>query len=141
MLNGHSVPANAVKSGSGNTASSHINRELSMTRNRTNRLSAVALLASMAGANLAVPVLAEPLPSQRVVVSDLDLSTPLGQQRLERRIAAAIDQVCPKPERLAQRSVAALHNLAECRAAATGSVQQQLARLGVPAMQRQARLD
>jgi UrcA family protein len=113
-----------------------------MNRNRTSRIPAVAaLLASLAGANLALPVLAEPLPSQRVVVSDLDLSTVQGQQRLERRIAAAIDQVCPKPEKLAQRSVAALQNLAECRAAASDGVHQQIARLGPSATPRQARRD
>ena len=112
-----------------------------MTRNTSSRFVAATILAGLAAASLAVPAFAEPLPSQRVVVSDLDLSTPQGQQRLERRIAAAIDQVCPKPAKLAQRSVAALHNLAECRAAATDGVHQQIARFGLSATPRQARLE
>lgn len=113
-----------------------------MIHHRTSRFPATAaILASLISANLAVPVFAEPLPSRRVTVSDLDLSTPQGLQRLERRIAAAIDQVCPAPEKLAQRSVAALHNLAECRSAAANGVQQQIARLGLRATPRQARLD
>ena len=109
-----------------------------MTSHSKTRLLTAALIACITTLNLA-PALGEELPTARVLVSDLDLSTPHGQQRLERRIAAAIDQVCPAPASLSQRSRAGLRELDACRSAAANGVQQQLARLGLQPTAQQAR--
>jgi len=102
------------------------------------RLLTTAIITCIATLNLA-PALGEKLPTARVLVSDLDLSTPHGQQRLERRIAAAIDQVCPAPTSLSQRSRAGLRDLDACRSVAASGVQLELARLGVRPAAQQAR--
>ncbi len=109
-----------------------------MTHRTKNRLLNTALLACIATLNLA-PALGEQLPTARVLVSDLDLSTPHGQQRLERRISAALEQVCPAPTSLSQRSRAGSRELAACRSAATHGVQLELARLGLQPTAQQAR--
>lgn len=104
----------------------------------TNTRLTTAIAACIATLGLA-PVLAESLPTARVLVSDLDLSTPQGQQRLERRIAAAVDQVCPAPASLTQRSRAGLRELEACRSAAANGVRLELARLGLRPAAQQAR--
>lgn len=108
-----------------------------MNRHAKTRVLASALF-SVATLHLA-PAPGGKLPSVRVEISDLDLSTPHGRQRLERRIAAAIDQVCPPAASLSQRSVARLREIEACRSIAASGVQQQLAKLDLQPARQQAR--
>ena len=64
--------------------------------------------------------------SATVRYADLDLATPSGIERLERRIAFAIDQVCalPHAEQLGQRA-----RVAECKAEARSQADALAARL------------
>lgn len=64
--------------------------------------------------------------SATVRYADLDLATPSGIERLERRIAFAIDQVCavPHAEQLGQRA-----RVAQCRAEARSQADVRAAQL------------
>ena len=99
-------------------------------------LAAAALLIA-----LPVTLPAETLPAVRVQISDLDLATPLGQQRLERRVEVALDRVCPAPSSLTQRSRALQEELRQCRSTALAGLQQQLRDAGVAPGQQQVRRD
>lgn len=71
------------------------------------------------------------IPLQRVQVGDLDLATPKGHRTLGRRIDAAINAVCVKPNSELPRTRAVVEGIDACRAAALVSVRHQLADLGI----------
>ena len=108
--------------------------------NRKNVLIRTIFAACLLSA-LPVALQAAALPAERVQISDLDLGTPLGQQRLEKRVSAALDRVCPGPTSLTQRSRAAQEQVRQCRSTALADVQQQLRGAGLSPVQRQARRD
>jgi len=108
-----------------------------------NRKTALIRTLSVAALLSALPAVlpAATLPSERVQVSDLELATPLGQQRLEKRVNAALDRVCPGPASLTQRSRALQEQVRQCRSTALAEVQQQLRDAGLSPARRQARRD
>src|SRR6478735_5989002 len=97
---------------------------------KTGLIRTISVAALLSALPAALP--AATLPSERVQISDLDLSTPQGQQRLER--------VCPGPTSLTQRSRALQEQVGQCRSAAMAQVQQQLRDAGLTIRQ-QARRD
>lgn len=58
----------------------------------------------------------EPRPTVRVAAADLDLGTPAGIDRLDRRLAAAVRKVCPAYGPAGATSV---YNRRDCLKAAT----------------------
>jgi UrcA family protein len=101
-----------------------------ITRIRFATLVALPLVAAL---GLASPqsASAAQVPTTRVEIADLDLSTPEGQARLQLRIDAAIEKVCVRPASLVARSLQTISSIDSCKAAANTSVKQQLARLGL----------
>ena len=64
-----------------------------------------------------------PAPAVRVAVADLDLRTPAGVERLDRRLAAAIRRACPT------HAAAGVRAVYDCLAAATQTAHQGRSRL------------
>ena len=89
------------------------------------RKSIVAVIAALAATGLAAPATAE---EQSVVVSyaDLNVASPAGAQALDRRIAAAVEKVCIKPE---LRDLKGMTAWEECKAAALTDAMEQLSTL------------
>ncbi|HYP80828.1 MAG TPA: UrcA family protein [Steroidobacteraceae bacterium] len=105
---------------------------------KTGLIRTISVAALLSALPAALP--AATLPSERVQISDLDLSTPQGQQRLEQRVSVALERVCPGPASLTQRSRALQEQVGQCRSAAMAQVQQQLRDAGLTIRQ-QARRD
>ena len=106
--------------------------------NRTTALIRTITVAALLSALPAV-LPAATLPSERVQISDLDLSTPQGQQRLEKRVSAALDRVCPDAASLTQRAWVLQEQVRQCRSTAMAQVQQQLRDAGLSPVRQQAR--
>lgn len=84
----------------------------------------LALAATLAAGFASIPVQAAPAPQVRVVsTAGYDLASPAGRERLDRRVAAAVREVC------GQASSADLRGLAEIRACRIDTA----ARLALPA--------
>ena len=70
------------------------------------------------------PALAEPATDRvSVHLADLNLATPAGQQALHRRLAHAVDTVCPEANSRDLRASSAMH---VCRAAAMSKAMLQM---------------
>lgn len=95
------------------------------------RLAAVSFMAVAALAFIP-PLPAAELPSVRVRISDLDLTTPQGQRSLQRRVSAAIADVCVPHASVLLRNARSRKEVRECTSQARQSVQQQLQRHGMP---------
>ena len=76
---------------------------------------------------------AEP-PTVRVYVGDLELASAHGQRELQRRVDAAIAQVCTPPGSAVVQRPRSRRLVRECRAQAWAGVEKQLARHGVPSL-------
>ena len=89
------------------------------------RKSIVAVLAALAASGLVAPAAAE---EHSVIVSyaDLNVATPAGAHALDRRIAAAVEKVCAKPE---LRDLKGMTAWEECKAAALADALAQLSSL------------
>ena len=82
----------------------------------------------------ATPALAQQPVRQEVRVSDINLTSPAGRARLERRISAAIETVCGS---YAGATAQEMSEIDRCRATARASVETRLAALRSRAGQRQ----
>ena len=89
------------------------------------RKSIVTVLAAFAAASLAAPAAAEEV-SVIVSYADLDLSSPAGSAAFDARIAAAIKEVCARPD---VRDLKARTAWQECKAAARASAKEQISML------------
>lgn len=88
-------------------------------------IAAAASLAALAGGAAAQDI----SPARGVAVSyaDLDLSRASGRAAMERRIEAAVRQVCPAPT--SSLDLTARHYSDKCRTVALAGAQQQLAQV------------
>jgi UrcA family protein len=93
------------------------------------RLAAVGFMAVAACAFTPALPAAE-LPSVRVRISDLDLTTPRGQRSLQRRVNAAIADVCVPQSSVLLRNARSRRDIRECTDHARRNVQQQLEQRG-----------
>lgn len=93
------------------------------------RKSIVAAFAAVAAGLAAVPAAAETPDEVSVTVSyaDLDVTHPAGAEALDKRIGAAVDKVCAKPE---LRDLKAMTAFEECKAAALTDAMDQLSSVG-----------
>jgi UrcA family protein len=109
-----------------------------MPRGRRVALVLAALAATALTAGLALaPTIARAAgtPAVRVQVSDLNLALERDRNRLERRISAAIEQVCTPTQSGLSASARDRKRLAQCRLQARQQVQQQLAARGLLSQQ------
>ena len=90
------------------------------------RKSAVTVLAALAVASAVPASAAGGGASVAVGYADLDLTAPAGAAALHRRIEAAVDKVCARPE---LRDLKGMTAWEECRAAALTDAMEQLSTL------------
>jgi UrcA family protein len=89
-------------------------------------------LGAVAATMLAAPLTqATTLPSQRVYVGDLDLSSDRGQRQLQRRVSQAVEKVCARPSTRLMHSTPVRRSVRSCQQQAWEGVRFQLARSGV----------
>ena len=85
----------------------------------------IILIAAFAAASSALPAQAQSAPrSQSVSTAGLDLGTPAGRGRFQRRVASAIESVCGS---YAGASATEQNEIDRCRRGAWSSVETQLA--------------
>ena len=88
------------------------------------RKSIVTVLAAALAGGLATPAVAADEPvSVTVAFADLDVADPAGADALTRRIDAAVDRVCSRPD---MRNLKAMVAWEECKAAAIAGAMEQL---------------
>lgn len=88
----------------------------------------MALLSLMAAGLAAEPelvVTADPVPTARILVGDLDLASTTGQRTYRRRLGAALEEVCGSYANAVQTEFAVA--VADCRRSATAAADRQLA--------------
>lgn len=104
----------------------HIEGSVTGRRLRTAAIIVAAALSVLPQARAADPA------ATRVYIGDLDLGTPRGRRVLQRRIAAAIEQVCVPHGSALLPTPRTRREVHECREQALAGVRAQLARRGVP---------
>jgi UrcA family protein len=99
---------------------------------RVSRRNAGLALLLTAGLALipAVGAASEVVQVRRVKIADLDLSSPLGRQALDRRLRIAVEQVCT-PRGSTKVRAAASKQARECMQSARADVQHQLEQHGL----------
>ena len=71
------------------------------------------------------------VPTEQVRITDLDLATPAGQQVFERRLKAAVDRVCVRPNSQLPQTRKVQQGIQRCQVTARADARKQLLAHGI----------